>query len=235
VTSPTARSGLTTLYLCYLDVEEPLVHTQVVPYLAGLADAGHRPHLLTFDAVRRPSALIAEIFERLRRKGIQWHRSTYHKRPSLPATMYDVMVGAATAIRLTRRYGIDVLHVRGQVPGAMALGVLPFTRQKFVFDMRGLLAEEYVDAGTWKHGGLPYRITKWTERRCFHRAETIVVLTERARRESVPDWSRSRVHVIPTCADVDAFQKAAERRDETRRQMGLVGRTVLAYVGKAGG
>ena len=28
-----------------------------------------------------------------------------------------------------------------------------------IFDLRGLMAEEYVDAGRWRRGGLPYRLT----------------------------------------------------------------------------
>src|SRR5204863_505449 len=37
------------LYICYLGLADPLVRTQVVAYLAGLAERGHRIHLLTFE------------------------------------------------------------------------------------------------------------------------------------------------------------------------------------------
>jgi len=37
------------LYVCYLSLEDPLVHSQVVAYLAGLAERGHTVHLLTFE------------------------------------------------------------------------------------------------------------------------------------------------------------------------------------------
>ena len=41
--------SLRCLYVCYLSLDDPLVHSQVVAYLEGLARRGHTVHLLTFD------------------------------------------------------------------------------------------------------------------------------------------------------------------------------------------
>ena len=38
-----------TLYLCYFGLREPLVQTQVLPYLRRLAAGGFEVHLLTFE------------------------------------------------------------------------------------------------------------------------------------------------------------------------------------------
>ena len=48
-----------------------------------------------------------------------------------------------------------------------------------VFDLRGLLAEEYVDNGNWRRGGLKYSLTTAMERRLLRSASGIVMLTER--------------------------------------------------------
>ena len=37
------------IYICYFNTEEPLVHTQVLPYLRALAQDGIDMHLLTFE------------------------------------------------------------------------------------------------------------------------------------------------------------------------------------------
>src|SRR4051812_5343930 len=95
--------SLRALYICYLSLEDPLVHTQVVAYLEGLIERGHVVHLLTFDgplAEERRSGLRDD----LREKGIVWHSLRYHKRPSLVATVFDVLVGTAVATRLVRRH-----------------------------------------------------------------------------------------------------------------------------------
>ena len=41
--------SLSTLYLCYFGLREPLVQTQVLPYLRQLAAGGIKVHLLTFE------------------------------------------------------------------------------------------------------------------------------------------------------------------------------------------
>ena len=44
--------SLRSLYVCYLSLDDPLVDTQVVAYLEGLARRGHTIHLLTFEPRR---------------------------------------------------------------------------------------------------------------------------------------------------------------------------------------
>src|SRR5215207_4209107 len=88
VPSPGMPDSLRCLYISYLSLDDPLVHSQVVAYLEGLAARGHTVHLLTFD-----TPLTADRKEQLRadleRRGITWHSRRYHKRPSLLATVYD--------------------------------------------------------------------------------------------------------------------------------------------------
>jgi len=67
------------------------------------------------------------------------------------------------------------------VPLPMALFCKWICRTKLVFDVRGLMAEEYVDAGHWRAGSLPFRITKWFERMAFRNADSVIVLTNRIR------------------------------------------------------
>ena len=47
--SRTGSDGMRTLYLCYFGLREPLVQTQVVPYLRELRAAGIDVYLLTFE------------------------------------------------------------------------------------------------------------------------------------------------------------------------------------------
>src|SRR5205085_11606858 len=43
------RTMSAALYICYFGLREPLVQTQVLPYLRELAARGHRMSLLTFE------------------------------------------------------------------------------------------------------------------------------------------------------------------------------------------
>jgi glycosyltransferase involved in cell wall biosynthesis len=232
------------LYLCYYGLREPLVQTQVLPYLRELGRAGAEVELLTFEPDRRrawPRPQRDAWRDRLRAEGIGWWSLAYHKRPSLPATLYDVAAGAAVALRLVRRLGIDALHARNHVACLMGALVKRLTGVRLVFDIRGFMAEEYVDAGTWPAGGHLFHLTKAVERHLMETADGFVVLTERAREILFPGDSdtdaRGRpVEVIPCCVDLRRFRPAdAAAREGRRRELGLAGRRVVAYVGKLGG
>jgi glycosyltransferase involved in cell wall biosynthesis len=227
---------LRSLYLCYLSLDDPLVHTQVVAYLRGLAADGHCIHLLTFETKRLTRAQRQALRDRLSAEGITWHALRYHKRPSLPATVYDTLAGALYATLMGRRYGLDTLHARSHVPAAMAMVAQRLLRPRriaLIFDIRGLMAEEYVDAGRWRRGGVPFRLTKAVERAAVRRADGIVVLTERVRRQLFAH--RRGVCTIPCCADLEALAASGTERERMRSELGLSGAMVMVYVGKFGG
>ncbi|HEV2721562.1 MAG TPA: glycosyltransferase, partial [Thermoanaerobaculia bacterium] len=181
------------LYLCYFGLREPLVQTQVLPYLRELAAGGIGMSLLTFEPAPFDER---EWRERLRGDGIEWHTMRYHKRPTLPATLYDVVRGAFRAAAIVRRERIDVLHARSHVAAAMGALAKRMSGAKLIFDYRGALAEEYVDSGNWRAGGLLYRLTKAAERRLLGAADGVVFLTEAARLPlDVP------VEIIPCCVE----------------------------------
>ena len=207
----------------------------MVAYLEGLAHRGHTIHLLTFETGPLTRARRGAIRDRLRSRGLDWHGLRYHKRPSLPATILDVICGAFACAWLVRRHHLDAVHARNHVPAAMAMLAGPFAAHRLIFDIRGLMAEEYVDLGRWRRGGLAFRITKRTEQAAIRRADGIVVLTERVRRLLFGERGRDDVVVIPCCADTDRVASQRASRAVMRRGLGIEDRSVLTYVGKLGG
>ena len=198
--------GIGSLYVCYLGLDEPLVATQVVPYLEGLASAGHRIHLLTYETRRLTRREARSTAKHLAALGITWHHTRYHKRPSLPATLFDAVWGGVRATLIVRRHDLDVVHARVHVPAVSGLIATRLTGAALVFDVRGLMAEEYVDAGRWKPGGLPARITKAVERAAIERADGIVALTEQGRDALMGDKAHPNFEVIPCCVDPEPFR-----------------------------
>jgi len=195
------------LYLCYFGLREPLVQTQVLPYLEELARAGYRMELLTFEPGWPGSWSAADLArwrEQLAARGIGWHVEGYHRSPTLPATLYDLLRGALFIVQFSRKGRVDLLHARSHIPLIMALLTRWWVGARVIFDLRGLLADEYVDAGHWRHGSLVYRAVKWWEQRGLERADQIVVLTERMAEWSEQERgvSRERMTVIPCCVEV---------------------------------
>jgi glycosyltransferase involved in cell wall biosynthesis len=226
------------LYLCYFGLREPLVQTQVLPYLRELRKDGHRISLLTFEPNwnKWTAAERSEWRERLAAEGISWIARTYHKRPTLPATLYDIAMGAWTAGRYARREKVDLCHARGHVPALMGLWAGKLSHAKLLFDIRGFLPEEYVDAGNWPADGFLFRGLKRVERRLLTAADGFVVLTEKAQKILFTDDELRPVQVIPCCVDLEKFVPSSGiDRDALRAELGIGDRVVMVYSGGLGG
>ena len=73
-----------TLYVCYFGLREPLVQTQVLPYLRQLQSDSVQVSLLTFEPRFKETWTPAEIAKQraaLDAEGISWHFLKYHKWP----------------------------------------------------------------------------------------------------------------------------------------------------------
>lgn len=239
----------TSLYICYFGLREPLVQTQVLPYLREVRKDGVEITLLTFepDLKQRwtPEQIESEK-EKLAESGIDWHMLPYHKRPSLPATAYDVMNGVRYIRRLMKTRRFDVLHARVHIPAVIAVLVRKFSRQdpKILFDIRGFVPEEYADAGVWQKGGFLFRLAKRVESWIMRQSNGFVVLTEAARDVLFPESAGDGydklgrpVEVIPCCVD---FRKRFANdldaeRSRVRQELGVEDRQVIIHVGSLTG
>jgi glycosyltransferase involved in cell wall biosynthesis len=218
-----------TLYLCYFGVREPLVQTQVLPYLRELAAGGVKVSLLTFEPDFKKKWSAEQIsVERatLAAQGISWHVLPYHKSPSVPATFYDVMNGARFIVSLMRREGIDVLHARAHIPMMMALLVKNVLKQscRIIFDIRGLVADEYADAGVWREGSAPFRAIKKIERIGIRQADQIVVLTRKMKNYLIANYARNpdSIEVVPCCVDFSRLNVNSNYTAPERRRFTLI-------------
>lgn len=219
------------LYISYDGMLEPLGQSQVIAYLERLSDEFDF-HLLSFEkpADLDKGGLRSEIRHRLASHGIQWHPLTYHKRPTVPATLLDIIHGIAVALWLIVRHKVGLVHARSYVAGLIAFVVTRLTPARFLFDIRGFWADERTDGGLWPKGGRLYRVAKRVERTLLGAADHIVTLTE----SSVPhlrampglaDRADAPVTVITTCADLERFSPSEKV---------AVGPFVLGYLGSVG-
>jgi L-malate glycosyltransferase len=241
-----AHSELTrprVLFVSYNSLVEPLGPTQILPYVRALA-ASFDLTVLSFEKPVRSAAEDARDRANtealLAASGVAWIRLPYHKRPSLPATLFDIAAGIRRVVGEHRRRPFGLIHARGYVPAAIALGVKKRRGIPFLFDIRGLQAEEYVDAGHWRPRGLRFRLTKWVEQSILRNADGIVTLTEVIKpiiqqfrglrsRPALPPWA-----VIPSCVDLDAFRFDPAGRQAVRDELGIGDRPVLVYSGSIG-
>lgn len=231
------------LFISYNSLIEPLGPTQIVPYVRALS-THYQMTLLSFEKPVASPVEDAQERKRLRARfeseGIEWIALNYHKRPSLPATLWDIAHGIFRAEREHARKPFDLIHARGYVPAAMAWGLKRRLGVPYVFDIRGLQAEEYQDAGHWNPHGVRFGLTKWMEQKILYRADGVVTLTQAIRpilqkfpgllsRYSLPPWE-----VVPTCVDLNHFCFRESGRKRIRAQLAVGNRRVLVYAGSIG-
>ncbi len=231
------------LYISYNGMLDALGQSQVIPYLKELSREGVQFTLLSYERPQAFTPAGVEMCAALRRElagsEIDWQWLRYHKTPSLPATGYDVWAGIRYGSRLVRRKQIEMVHARSHISATIALRLKQRFGVKMIFDVRGLMAEEYADAGHWRKDSIPYRITKTAEGRALAAADGVVTLTERiwpvmSQWESLRD--RNVAHeVVPCCADLELFKFSREDRDRRRAELGLPDRFLIVYSGSIDG
>jgi glycosyltransferase involved in cell wall biosynthesis len=238
-----------TLYICYFGLREPLVQTQVIPYLEEIARGGVEVSLLTFEPEFKKNwnaGTIATTRGELANKGIEWHCLAYHKRPSAIATALDIFNGVRFIRKNIDRY--DVLHGRVHVPTLMGALARKFSKHKpkLLFDIRGFFPEEYTDAGVWPENGSLYRTAKRVERWLMQESDGFVVLTDAAKEilfgknSTIPHSTLRTPHfieVIPCSVDLEKrfVSETNSLRDEMRTKLGIRDRFVAAHLGALGG
>jgi glycosyltransferase involved in cell wall biosynthesis len=229
-----ARSRATphgVVYLSYDGALDPLGRSQVVPLVEGLSLAGVPMHLLTFEKPERwrEASERESLASRLRDAGVRWTPLAYHKRPNFVATLWDLARAFALLAVPCARRRVRLVHARSYPPALVAWLLWRVFGVPYLFDMRGLYADERVEAGLWRADSRLYRMTKWLERRLLGNAAVVVTLT----RASVPillELERlagggPEPVVVPTTVDLDLFRPSVRRGAPP----------TLAYFGSVGG
>ncbi|MET0394475.1 MAG: glycosyltransferase [Chitinophagaceae bacterium] len=235
------------LYISYDGMTDQLGQSQVLPYLCALQQYGYRFHLISCekpDKFERHKGLIETICTA---NNIQWHPLPYTKTPPVLSTIKDVRSIRKKAFSLHREHHFDMVHCRGYIPALIGLKMKRKFGTGFLFDMRGLWANEKVDAGTWKLTNPVFRVVynyfKKKEKQFLEQADYTISLTHAAKAE-ICSWKHIvnnpvRMDVIPCCADLDLFDPAhvEEKIKAAIREELKIGKneTILSYLGSIGG
>jgi glycosyltransferase involved in cell wall biosynthesis len=222
------------LYITYDGILEPLGQSQVVAYLDRLsAPPETRVFLLSYEKPGDAGDERARMRADLRRRGITWIPLRYHKRPTLPATLYDIAVGLVVATAIALRHRVRIVHARSYVAALIAVWLKRLVGARFLFDMRGFWADERVEAGLWPRHGRLYAMAKAFERVYLRNADAVVTLTEAAEREirgfSYLQDRCPAIAVIPTCVDLERFD-----RPRAPRSVAAAREFTLVYSGSLG-
>ncbi len=232
------------LYITYDGLTDPLGRSQVLPYLTGLSERGHRITILSCEKPVRMASEGERIQQLCAEAGINWQPLRYHKNPPILSSMLDAAALRRAAVRIHRKERFDVVHCRSYIPARAGLALKRRFGVRFLFDMRGFWPDEKVEGNNWDLANplyaAVYRYFKWLESRLLREADHIVSLTQAGKDQLLtrPELASNatEISVIPCCVDFDHFQLATtDARTAARRQLGIKGsEAVLAYLGSLG-
>lgn len=220
------------LYISYTGLRQPLGQSQVLNYVTKLAEH-HSITLLTFEKPSdlKDKAALKDLKQSCASAGVEWHYLTYHKKPRLIATAFDIATGVIQTLRSGSLHHADLIHARGYIAGTIALVLKRCCETRYVFDMRGFWPDERVDAGSWTKSSWIYRFMKQLEIWLLKEADHIISLTRSGKHELQRFYGVERnpssISVIPTCTDLDLFTPRSRTRQERAS-------FVLGYVGSVG-
>jgi len=198
------------LYISYDGVLEPLGFSQVFGYLKILSESSSIT-LISFEKSQDliDTEKVRKVEKQMARFQINWIRKTYHKSPTLLATLWDILIGFFSSLRIISLTKIDLIHLRGYLPMLMVFFIGKFSSKKLLFDMRGFWPDEKVDRGAWSKKSLTYKIFKYLEKVFLFNADFIVTLTRASKdylqKENLVK-SQEKIYVIPTCVDLLSFK-----------------------------
>ena len=242
---PSAPAISHILYVSYDGLTDPLGRSQVLPYLRGLAQRGHRITLLTCekpDRLAREGAAVAALCAEA---GIAWWPLRYHKRPPVLSSMLDLALLRRAARRIHRADPVTLTHCRSYIPAAVGLDLKLRFGVPLLFDMRGFWPDEKVEGGNWPQSNPPFRAVyrhfKRLESHLLRASDQIVSLTHAGKAQllSRPELGgdETRISVIPCCVDFDHFRLIdADARNAARETLDIApDARVVAYLGSLGG
>ena len=224
------------LYITYDGILEPLGQSQVLNYLESLAK-NHEIVLMSFEKKQDKEnvSYFNKIEKRCLKSGIIWVNLLYHK--SLLGTFYDIIKGFFKGLIFKISYKIHIVHARSYLPSLISLFLKKISGTKFVFDMRGLWADEKADSGRWNRNGILYKLTKRLEIIFLKEADKVVSLTDAAVQEikTFPTLESEKLdfEVIRTCTDLSMFRPSNKFSHIIKKPLftlGYVGSISLWYL-----
>ncbi len=232
------------LYLSYDGMTDSLGQSQVLPYMSGLSALGYEIHILSFEKPLAFEKRKETVSKHIKERNLHWHPMLYTSRPPVLSTMMDVRKMKKKAKQLHREHGFHLVHVRSYIPALAALMLKQEFSLPFIFDMRGLWADERVDGGLWNLKNplykLIYRYFKKKEQVFLKEAARVISLTNAAIPvlKKISGNEHLSTEVIPCCVDTEHFDYkrfSEEEKSAARTQLDIGAEDfVLSYLGSLG-
>ena len=227
------------LYLSYDGLLDPLGGSQILPYISEISKKPNYKFTIISFEKKKNLNLKKEISNFLKSIDIKWISISYTKYPQILSTIWDIYRLQKVISNISKSKKIDLIHCRSYITSLVALNFKKKHDIHFIFDMRGLWADERVDGKLWNKNKFPfnkiYNYFKKKEKEFLQHADYTISLTENGKKE-IKSWklpNQSPIKVIPCCTDEELFkvENVSSKKEELCIDKDDF---ILSYVGSIG-
>jgi len=216
------------VYLTYDGLTDPLGFSQILPYQIEIAQAFPQIEFLiiSFEKTSRYRHWKEKVENLIAGKNIRWIPLRYTRIPPILSQLWNLYLLYRILRKALKTQRVVLIHTRSYMTSLVAF----YLKQRFsflwIFDMRGLWADERVEGNLWSLKNpiyrTVYRFFKKKEKAFLRQADWIITLTHR----SVPILSQiaekpieEKLSVIPTATDYQVFQLSGEEPKTLRKNL----------------
>ena len=231
------------LYLSYDGITDALGQSQVLPYLKGLAGKGFNVHLISTEK-KYDKISFDKLYSELLNSNIYWYPVQYHKSPPIISTLWDIRNIKKKVRELIHKYPIELIHCRGYITGLVGLHFKIKKNIPYLFDMRGLFADERAESGNWNIKNPLYKIIyNWFKKKeitLFEKADHIISLTNKGKEiisTQILPGAENKMDIIPCCVDLKKFdyQLVENESVSLKNELGISPNSkIFTYLGSIG-
>jgi len=237
---------LKVLYITYDGLTDPLGQSQIIPYLKGLAEAGHEIIILSAEKkslYKEKKQSIAEILNPL---SIKWIPVFYSSNPKVLSTIFDILKLKCKSRKIYSEQRFNIVHCRSYIPSLVGLWLKKKYGVRFLFDMRGFWADERIDGKIWNIKNLFFQLIfnyfKKKEKEFLLLADGIISLTDNGKKE-IQKWPfshliKAEIKIIPCCVDTDHFDMERidqDMQNNLRKKLKITSDDfIVSYLGSIG-
>lgn len=232
--------GKNTLYITFDGLSDPLGQSQILPYLCGLAAKGYHIHILSCEKNERLEKEKEGILKKISALPITWQFILYREEGNAYSRYLYVQRLKQLATTIISEQKIGLIHCRSYIAALIGLKFKIENNIPFIFDMRGLWADERVDGKIWSKKNpiqyLFYRYFKSKEKQFLKDADAVISLTHAGLKElsrlypEIP--LQQKTQIIPCCTNTDLFNP--EQRQSQLRYQAQPNEHLIIYTGSIG-
>ncbi len=199
------------LYLSYDGLSDNLGQSQILPYIEGLSQKGIQFVVVSFEKKELLNQLKHLIQKRCIDNNIIWIPLTYHKKPPVISTLWDLWVLFLKVKQLHNTHKFDIVHCRSYITSLVGLYLKKKKRLKFVFDMRGFWADERIERNIWNPNKVLYKniyhFFKLKEKSFFYYSDATITLTQSSEDYIQQHFTCQNIAVIPCSTNFNKVNK----------------------------